>query len=132
MVAMPIRPPRGAAAPGRPAAPPALAPPPPRDLLAEAAELADRGDLEAASVRCEERLRVAGPEAAAYFMLGVIRQGQGLPDRAEECFGRALYCDPGHYESLVHLALLVAGRGDSVGAANLRRRAERARHEGSR
>jgi chemotaxis protein methyltransferase WspC len=100
---------------------------PRRDLLVEAAALADRGELAAAAELCEQRLRVVGADAAGYALLGTIRQAGGNLEQAEECFSRALYCDPGHYPSLVQLALLRERRGDRAGAANLRRRAAKAR-----
>jgi chemotaxis protein methyltransferase WspC len=115
-------------------APPALPPPPPAPLelpapsrLDLAAELADRGALAEARTLCEEHLRAAGPDARAYTMLGVIQQSQGDLIGAEASFGRAVYMEPAHYQALIHLALLVDQRGDAAGAANLRRRAARAR-----
>jgi chemotaxis protein methyltransferase WspC len=112
---------------------PSVVPPPapPRDLLAEAAGLADRGDLAAAGALCDEHLR-DHPDAPGYALLGTIRQAGGRLEDAEAMFSRALYCDPGHYESLVHLALLRERRGDRAGAENLRRRAAKARRGGER
>lgn len=108
----------------RPAASPAL---PPRQAkpLGRAAELADRGELEAAAALCEERLREVGDEAAAHQLLGVIRQAQGDEATAERCFSRALYCDPDRASAMLHLALLLERRGERAGAATLRRRAQR-------
>jgi len=93
--------------------------------LERAAELADRGELAAAAALCEERLRVAGDDAAAHQLLGVVRQAQGETAAAELCLARALYCDPSRATAMVHLALLLERRGDRAGAARLRRRAAR-------
>jgi chemotaxis protein methyltransferase WspC len=46
------------------------------------------------------------------------------------CYRKALYLDPEHHESLVHLALIVEEQGNRVGAQVLRIRARRV--EGSR
>jgi chemotaxis protein methyltransferase WspC len=106
---------------------PALTTPPARDLLVEAAALADRGDLVGAAALCEQHLKGADADANAHALLGTIRQAAGELDAAEACFARALYCDPGHYNALIQLALLRERRGDAAGAANLRRRAARPR-----
>lgn len=111
------------------APPPPPLPPPSRDLLAEAAALANRGELAAAAALCDEHLR-AGPDAPGYALLGTIRQADGRLEDAEAMFSRALYCDPGHYESLVHLALLRERRGDRAGAEQFKRRATKARARG--
>lgn len=114
-----------------PTSPATLAPPEPRpeprNLLADAAALADRGELADAADLCILHLKDAGDDAAAHALLGTIRRAAGRHDEAEEHYSRALYCDPGHYESLVQLALLRERRGDRAGAENLRRRAAKAR-----
>jgi chemotaxis protein methyltransferase WspC len=99
--------------------------PVPVDLLKKAAELADRGDLLEAAEVVERHLREAKPDAGAYCLLGVILQASGQAVRAEEQFRKAVYLDPGHEESLTHLALLAERRGDATAAANYRRRAGR-------
>ena len=98
-----------------------------RNLLADAAALADRGELTDAADLCLLHLKDAGDDAAGHALLGTIRRAAGRLDEAEEHYSRALYCDPGHYESLVQLALLRERRGDRAGAENLRRRAAKAR-----
>ena len=118
-------PPGGVAAPPAPATAPAQ-----RDLLEEAAALADRGELAAAADLCAQHFLVAGPDAQGYALLGTIKQAGGQIDDAEAMFSRALYCDPGHYQSLGQLALLRERRGDRTGAENLRRRAGKARDRG--
>lgn len=120
-----------------PAPPPAAMPPaasssPPvavDDLLRRAAELADRGELAPAAELCREAL-AAGPHAEALYLLGIIGQAKGDDAQAESNFQRALYCEPRHYLSLVHLALIHERRGERDAAANFRRRAERARGKG--
>ncbi|MBC8123737.1 MAG: hypothetical protein H7Y22_18100 [Gemmatimonadaceae bacterium] len=94
--------------------------------LEEAHRLADSGHLDAASVLCRNYLEVHGPCARAYFLLGLVQDAEGNAARAEEWFRKALYLDPEHLESLVHLALQVEHRGDTATAQRLRGRAERA------
>jgi chemotaxis protein methyltransferase WspC len=94
-------------------------------VLQSAAGHADRGELAAAAELCEERLRAVGDDVEAHHLLGVVRQAQGDSEAAERCFARALYCDPGHASSMVHLALLLERRGDAAGAARLKQRVAR-------
>jgi chemotaxis protein methyltransferase WspC len=106
---------------------PLVRPTPPVDLIAQATALANRGDLAKAAELVEQHLVAAGADGKAWALLGTIKQASSDLARAEECFSRALYCDPGMYSALVSLALLLEKRGEAAGAANLRRRAERAR-----
>jgi len=99
----------------------------PGDMLQEAGRLADRGCLHEASELCTEYLKKHSTDGHAHYLLGLIRQAQKNRNGAEECFSRAVYLNPGHYEALVHLALLKEHRGDAAGASLLRRRAQRAR-----
>jgi len=118
-----------------PAAPSAAAPEPSgaRDtqasVLETARQLADQGELETAATLCETFMRTHGPSAPAYVLLGLIRQAAGDPQQAEHYFDRAVYLQPDHYEALIHLALFMEHRGDAAGAAVLRQRAQRARHQ---
>lgn len=65
------------------------------------------------------------PDAQAFHLLGLIEEARGHIDHAESHLRKALYLEPRHYESLVHLALLLERRGDTAGAQLLRQRAER-------
>ncbi len=113
---------------GRHRAPPEPAPPivsaPPS--LEEATRLADRGELAAAASLCERYLAEVGASADAFYLLGVLKQAALDDARARECFDKAVYLNPGHYESLLRLALLHEKRGEDAQATNYRRRAERA------
>jgi chemotaxis protein methyltransferase WspC len=107
---------------------PVAAPAPPS--LDAATRLADRGDIAAATALCERHLSEVGASADAYHLLGVLKQAAADDARARECFDKAVYLDPGHYESLLRLALLHEKRGEPAQAANYRRRAERAAAQG--
>ncbi|MDF3065624.1 MAG: methylase of chemotaxis methyl-accepting protein [Polyangiaceae bacterium] len=95
--------------------------------LARATELADAGRLQEARAVCLQYINEASAGPKAYCLLGLIHKVQGEVDAAIDCFNKSLYLDPGHQEALIHLALLHEQRGDSLAAANFRRRAERAR-----
>ena len=97
--------------------------------LDEARALADRGELAAALALCESLLAGNGPSAAAFCLLGVIKQASGDPQGARASFDKAVYMDASHYEALSHIALLSEHSGDAKAASYWRRRAERAREE---
>jgi chemotaxis protein methyltransferase WspC len=93
--------------------------------LQEARGLADRGDMTGAMRLCEDYVRTFGPAAGTYCLIGVIRMADRDFNAAEDCFVKALYLDPGHYESLVHLSLIYRQKGNEKKAALYRERAER-------
>jgi chemotaxis protein methyltransferase WspC len=95
------------------------------DRLTRARAAADAGQLDEALRHCQHVLAKDATSAEAYCLLGTIRQAQGDVAGAEQNFQKALYLDPAHHESLVHLSLLAQRRGDAISAANFRRRAER-------
>ena len=99
--------------------------------LAEAQRLADAGQMAAASEICEACLREQGPSAQAYYLLGLINDAAGDPV-ADDFYRKALYLEPGHYEALWHLALLLEKSGDVAGARAYKRRAEQAQKKMAR
>jgi chemotaxis protein methyltransferase WspC len=109
------------------ATPEPVSPPPPSpSALEQAAELANRGRYGEAIAACERHLRLKGPGAPAYYLMGMIHQAAGDRRRAEECFHKTIYLDPRHDEALLALTLLAERRGDREAAAGFRRRARRA------
>jgi len=93
--------------------------------IREARRLADTGDMKGAARLCREYTRKFGPAAEAYCLMGILSMaGQDL-NEAEDCFLKALYLDPGHYESLVHISLIYRQKGNEKKAALYRERAER-------
>ena len=54
-----------------------------------------------------------------------ISEFQQVSVSALDYYRRAIYLEPDHYETLVHLALLLERTGDVAGARTFRRRAER-------
>ena len=87
---------------------------------------ADRGELEHAARLCLDYLDVHPASVAAHCLLGTIRLAQSERDKAQDCFRKAVYLDPGHYESLTHLATLAEQAGDDQAAGIYRERADRA------
>ncbi len=100
-----------------------LAPAP--DALEQARRLGDGGRSAAAVLACDRHLREHGPSAEAFHLLGLLHDAAGNPGEAEACYRKALYLDPQHEASLVHLALLL-DRDHRREAERLRSRARRA------
>jgi chemotaxis protein methyltransferase WspC len=93
--------------------------------LNEASRLADQGHFVEAATRCEEHLRLSGPSATAFYLLGLVRDATGNHSEAASYYRKALYLDPNHYDTQIHLALLMETQGDPAGAQVLRNRARR-------
>ena len=109
-----------------------LSPPPSRAApalgtdLETARELADAGYLEEAAGICEAHLRVSRTSAQAYYLLGLVRDARGEPE-ALDCYRKALYLEPNHYERLLQTALLLQKKGEAGRARVFRDRAQRLR-----
>ena len=93
---------------------------------AEALALADKGLFTEAEALCRRHLQELTPHADVYSLLGLIHEGAGRSPEAEECYLKALYLDPDHYRTLVHLSLLYRQRGEGRKASLMLRRAEAA------
>ncbi|MBD9503630.1 CheR family methyltransferase [Pseudomonas sp. BGr12] len=114
----PVRP-RPASQPGQPPAAAA------GNALEEIARLANSGQAAEARQRCEALLAEKGPNAEAFYWLGLLADAQGLGSEAQAYYRKALYLQPDHQESLQHLAALLAAQGDAAGARRLQERAAR-------
>jgi len=95
------------------------------DVLSEAGSLANARRFGAALALCEAHARGVGPAPELFFLMGILHQSAGDPDRAEACFHKTLYLDATHDEALLALALLASQRGDTVMAATYRQSAAR-------
>lgn len=128
----PVAPSRPSAAPTHPpltpsAVRPATTPKPNGGIdafLGRAGALADRGRLEEAAALCRQYLQDHPPQAGVYCLLGLIHEAAGRPAEAEDCYSKALYLDPDHYESLLQASLLYGRQGNAEKASLFRRRAE--------
>jgi chemotaxis protein methyltransferase WspC len=90
--------------------------------------LADAGHLTEAAKICEAHLRETRASAQAYYLLGLVREASGEPG-AIDCYRKALYLEPNHYESLLQMALLLQKNGDAIRARTFKSRAQRIRLE---
>ena len=108
----------------KPLKPPQAAPPPVG--IKEARQLADQGKLEAATAICERLIAEGTQDPSVYSLLGVIREAGGKLEAAEDLFRKALFLDPHHYQSLLHMSLLRERHGDNDGSRLYRARASRA------
>jgi chemotaxis protein methyltransferase WspC len=93
-------------------------------LHTEALSLADRGLFDEAATLCRQYLQEQQPHADVYCLLGLIHEAARRTGEAEECYLKALYLGPDHYETLIHLSLLYRKQGDDRKAALYRQRAE--------
>ncbi len=95
------------------------------DLLTIAKTLADQENLSAAESTCFEFIDKHGDTAESFFILGLINEASKHYDIAEDFFRKSIYLDPKHYNSLLHLALLLRKLGDTKSAELFMKRAER-------
>jgi chemotaxis protein methyltransferase WspC len=98
--------------------------PPVMPDLTHARRLADEGNLKEAASMCRAHLQLDAACAQAWYLLGLVHDANGDP-LAEECYRKALYLDPNHYETLLQMALLAEKSGDLNRAQNFRQRAAR-------
>jgi chemotaxis protein methyltransferase WspC len=101
----------------------------PLESLEKARQLADAGNLDEAKEICLQHLGRNSDDAQAHFLLGLISVATGNEQIGEQYYRKALYLDPKHYETLIHLSFLVDQQGDKPGAERLRNRAERVNKE---
>jgi chemotaxis protein methyltransferase WspC len=104
--------------------PPAGRPSPTVPDLDTARRLADAGRLREAAEICEAHLRQSRVSSEAYYLLALIRDASGTGG-AIDCYRKALYLEPNHYESLLQMALLLQKSGDASRARAFRSRAQR-------
>jgi chemotaxis protein methyltransferase WspC len=97
--------------------------------LETARRLADAGRSREAAEICEAYLRQSGVSAQAYYLLGLVWDTSGA-DGAIDCYRKALYLDPDHYESLLQMALLLQKNGEPARARALQNRAQRIKAKG--
>ena len=69
-------------------------------------------------------MRQSRASAQAYYLLGLVRDASG-DTRAIDCYRKALYLEPDHYESLLQMALSLQKSGDPARARAFGIRAQR-------
>jgi len=100
---------------------------PQKAQLAAVSQLADRGELAAATQACHALLKDHGDSVDALHLMGLIRAADGDLQVAAQFYRKALYLDPTHRDTLLHLRLLLEKQGDAAGARLLRDRMQRLR-----
>jgi len=94
--------------------------------LETARQLADAGRLQDAATICERHLDSDGDSAQGWYLLGLIRDASG-DSSAADCYRKALYLKPDHYETLLQMAMWLQKNGESARARTFKARAERAK-----
>jgi chemotaxis protein methyltransferase WspC len=94
--------------------------------LETARQLADAGRLKDAAAICERYLGSDSDSAQGWYLLGLIRDAGG-DISAVDCYRKALYLKPDHYETLLQMAMWSQKNGDSARARTFKARAERAK-----
>lgn len=94
-------------------------------ILTRAMQYANQGELADATRLCKEYMQQNGPNAAAYYLMGLISDARQDTADAMQHYRKAIYLQPNHYEALTHLAALLAAQGDNAGALLMQQRAQR-------
>lgn len=95
------------------------------NILARAMQCANQGELANAADLCNEHIQKHGPNAAAYYLMGLISDARQDTNDAQQLYRKAIYLQPDHYEALTHLAALLSAQGDVAGARLMQQRAQR-------
>ena len=93
--------------------------------LQVAQQLADSGDLVAATEQCDRYLESQPSDAAAHLLRGELYQADNNMAAAQTCFEKSIYLDPQLEPALTHLMFLKEENQDYSGAAILRDRLQR-------
>ncbi|HEY5497698.1 MAG TPA: CheR family methyltransferase [Syntrophales bacterium] len=102
------------------------------EFMIQARSLADRGELEEALSVCRRYLEKDHPCAELYYLMGLIHESRDRVGEAEECYLKALYLEPDHFETLIHAGLMYERRHDHEKATLFKNRVtriERQRHD---
>jgi len=96
--------------------------------LEAAAVLANAGRLDESERLCQKHLHVYGPDAEAYFLLGMISNFRGEKREASHLFRKTIYLEPNHYQALVCLSIMMDEEGIPADAEKFRQRSQRVLH----
>lgn len=99
------------------------------DELDTARQLADAGRLVDAAAICVRYLSIDTDSAQGWYLLGLIRDAAG-DMTAVDCYRKALYLKPDHYETLIQMALWWQKNGNFARARTFKARAERVKSVG--
>ncbi len=93
-------------------------------------QLANRGELKEALTECDKLIEEVPDSVQGYYLKGVILLAFDADMEAYDAFKKAVYLDPKHYQSLIHLSVLAEEQDDLRSAENYRARANRLRESG--
>ena len=93
-------------------------------------KMADQGRLKEALTECDRLISAVPDSAQAYYLKGVVLLAFDADPEAVDAFKKAVYLDPKHYQSLIHLSVLAEEQGDFRASENFRARADRLRDNG--
>ena len=99
----------------------------PSSILKQIRKLADSGEYLKAEEICQQNIASNGENDETLFLLGLIKGSQNENSQAETLFRKALFLNPKHYDSLIHLSLLLKKSGDNKNSDLLRIRAEKSK-----
>jgi len=102
------------------------------NLISQAKALANSAQYGEAEILCRRIIDDHGDNTEAFCILGLIASSQKQVALAESLFRKALFLEPKHYESLMHLCLLLQEKGDTQNAELLKKRADRASPKGKK
>lgn len=82
------------------------------ELLEQAQQLANQGLFQQAKEFCNKHIKIHGPSAEPYFLIGQIFAAQNKLDSAEEAYKKAIYLNNKHVNALFQLELLYIGKNN--------------------
>lgn len=95
-------------------------------LLTKASNLANTGQLDEAESLCQQYIANNKETADVLYLLGLIASSKKQSELAESLFRKSLFLEPKHYDSLIHLSLLLQETGDHKNSDLFKQRADRA------
>ena len=96
-----------------------------QNLIQQAKSLADSGKFNEAETLCLKYIDENGDHEESFFLLGLINEASGNNSQAHSFYKKALYLNPKHYETLIHLSLIIESQGDIEASNLLKERAAR-------
>ncbi len=96
------------------------------DMTIRAKKLADAGDSIQAETLCRDILKIDQTKSDILYLLAMIQFSKGSLTEAESSFRKVLFLNPDHYESLLHMEIILKKSGNDKAANLFHKRAERA------
>ncbi|MFC2131630.1 CheR family methyltransferase [Bacteroidota bacterium] len=93
--------------------------------LTQIQKLTDKGKFDEALEIGSQLISANSNNPDLYYMLGLIYEAKDNSGKAEEYYHKALYLEPYHYETIVHLTLIFEQKGWKERAELLRKRIDK-------